>query len=233
MRNNRSEKILKAIKLAGEISKQKALEKRIIKEKEYYENPKLCLRCNKIIEFKKKINKFCSSSCSAVVGNSNRKQSEETKDKISNSLNKRFGNNNSRRRLIINENCKQCNNILSHTNRYRLFCSQDCKIRNHYTKKIKLWLEGVNDGTSGKTQTAAYVKKYIIERDGNKCCECGWDKINKKTNKIPIHLDHIDGNWKNNNPTNLRLLCPNCHSLTDTYGSLNKGNGRPDSRKRY
>jgi 5-methylcytosine-specific restriction endonuclease McrA len=30
----------------------------------------------------------------------------------------------------------------------------------------------------------------------------------------------------NHNEKNLNLLCPNCHSLTPTYGSLNKGNGR-------
>lgn len=39
---------------------------------------------------------------------------------------------------------------------------------------------------------------------------------------IPIELDHIDGNNLNNNLDNLRLLCPNCHALTDTYRGKNK-----------
>lgn len=39
---------------------------------------------------------------------------------------------------------------------------------------------------------------------------------------IPLELDHIDGNSSNNNLTNLRLLCPNCHALTDTYRGRNK-----------
>ncbi len=38
--------------------------------------------------------------------------------------------------------------------------------------------------------------------------------------------DHIDGNWRNNIENNLRLICPNCDSLTHTYAGLNRGNGR-------
>jgi hypothetical protein len=37
--------------------------------------------------------------------------------------------------------------------------------------------------------------------------------------KIKLEIDHIDGNPTNHTLTNLRLLCPNCHSLTETYGN--------------
>ncbi|MFI1187692.1 HNH endonuclease signature motif containing protein [Streptomyces californicus] len=40
---------------------------------------------------------------------------------------------------------------------------------------------------------------------------------------LPLEVDHIDGNWRNNRPQNLRLLCPNCHSTTDTYRGRGKG----------
>lgn len=34
---------------------------------------------------------------------------------------------------------------------------------------------------------------------------------------VPLETDHISGEWWDNRPENLRLLCPNCHSVTDTY----------------
>ncbi len=40
---------------------------------------------------------------------------------------------------------------------------------------------------------------------------------------LPLEVDHIDGDWRNNRAENLRLLCPNCHSTTDTYRGRAKG----------
>jgi len=39
---------------------------------------------------------------------------------------------------------------------------------------------------------------------------------------IPLELDHVDGDRENNELSNLRLLCPNCHALTPTYRGRNK-----------
>ncbi|MFI8366106.1 HNH endonuclease signature motif containing protein [Streptomyces sp. NPDC085466] len=43
---------------------------------------------------------------------------------------------------------------------------------------------------------------------------------------LPLEVDHMDGDWRNNLPGNLRLLCPNCHSATDNYRGRGKGRAR-------
>ena len=50
-------------------------------------------------------------------------------------------------------------------------------------------------------------------------------EINPFTKTLPLEIDHIDGNWKNNRPENLCVLCPNCHSLTPTHKGANRGSG--------
>ena len=57
-------------------------------------------------------------------------------------------------------------------------------------------------------------------------CEiCHWSK-KAPDGRIPVELDHINGNKKDNRLENLRILCPNCHSLQSTHRGLNK-NKRP------
>ena len=73
---------------------------------------------------------------------------------------------------------------------------------------------------------SGYIKKYLRRKFYNKCCICGWAEVNPKSGLVPLVADHIDGNWRNNVESNLRLLCPNCDSLTPTYAGLNRGNGR-------
>ena len=51
-------------------------------------------------------------------------------------------------------------------------------------------------------------------------------QVNPYTNTIPLEIDHIDGNCENSYEHNWDLLCPNCHSLTQTYRGANRGNGR-------
>jgi len=54
----------------------------ISKENQYLKNPKTCIACSAIIEYKKKRNNFCSKNCSATVNNTGRIHSQKTKEKI-------------------------------------------------------------------------------------------------------------------------------------------------------
>lgn len=78
-----------------------------------------------------------------------------------------------------------------------------------------------------------WFKRYLISKYGEKCMDCGWCGINPKTGNIPIELEHVDGDHKNYKINNLKLLCPNCHSLTPTYKGANRGKGRHERRVRY
>ena len=75
-------------------------------------------------------------------------------------------------------------------------------------------------------QLKSTVRKLLLERADFKCSMCGWGKKNQFTNTYPLDIDHIDGNSLNNNLENLRVLCPNCHSLTPTYKGANKKSSR-------
>ena len=53
------------------------------------------------------------------------------------------------------------------------------------------------------------------------CEECGWAKYSKD-GRLPLELDHINGKRTDNRLHNLRILCPNCHSLKPTHRGKNK-----------
>ena len=66
------------------------------------------------------------------------------------------------------------------------------------------------------------LKKRLFEAEikPKHCEECGWKKISPD-GRLPLELDHINGNSKDNRLENLRVLCPNCHSLKPTHRGRN------------
>lgn len=112
------------------------------------------------------------------------------------------------------------------------FCSNKCQKEFEYKEYIRKWKEGKILGLRGKYQISMYIKTYLFDKYNNKCARCGWGERNKYTKNIPLEVEHIDGNYMNNKEENLILLCPNCHSLTQTYKGANRNHGRKE-RKRY
>ena len=126
-------------------------------------------------------------------------------------------------------NCLNCKTETKKNNKY---CSINCQKEHEYEEYIKKWKNGKVNGLRGEYQISMYLKTYLFKKYNNHCAQCGWGRINKYTGKIPLEVEHIDGNYKNNNEDNLILLCPNCHSLTSTYKGANLNNGRK-TRKKY
>ena len=106
------------------------------------------------------------------------------------------------------------------------YCSLACQHLAQYQVYIERWLAGAESG--GRVGgVSARVRRYMIERADERCSQCGWAERNPRSGKVPLEIDHIDGDWRNNRPSNLRLLCPNHHALTPTFKGLNRGYGRP------
>ena len=110
------------------------------------------------------------------------------------------------------------------------YCSNKCQHKYQYQLYIKRWKAGKESGLIAIGVVSRHVKRYLREKYKNKCCLCGWSKTNPKSGLVPLVADHIDGDWTNNTEENLRLICPNCDSLSPTYAALNKGNGRKNRK---
>ena len=110
------------------------------------------------------------------------------------------------------------------------FCSQKCAGEYMKQKKIMDWKSGLISGTSQYT-TSKFIRNFLLKKYNNSCQICGWNKMNKFTNKVPLQIHHIDGDSTNNKEENLLLLCPNCHSLTENFGSRNKN--APKEKSKY
>lgn len=170
---------------------------------------KSCLNCDKEIELKPGMRtrdynkkKFCNKSCSVSYNNTKR---------------------------VKNKNkCKNCGDVINHINQY---CSVKCQAEETYLNYIVRWKQGLESGKGGEYGISKHIRRYMFEKHNNKCSKCGWGEINEKTKRIPLEVEHIDGNYLNNDESNLDLLCPNCHSLTYTYKGSNKGKGRKGRHK--
>lgn len=197
-------KQLKEAGIIGNRITQLKKEDRILK---YYENPVLCKNenCRSEIPYEKKLNLFCSKSCSASFNNTVRLVSETQKEKIANSLrgfysieenlNKAkvsldMGRETMKRNVCSKElkyntspkKCKVCDNPIEYRHRFRITCSEECRV-----------IASTKNRTyqNGSRKPVWFFNKY----EGNMVLlESSWEV------RIAKLLDRVDVRWIRPNP---------------------------------
>lgn len=118
--------------------------------------------------------------------------------------------------------CLYCGNVCK-----RKYCNCTCLAAHRRSLFISRWKAGLEKGYTGKTlNLSPTIRNYLIEKAGNKCTSCGWSKVNIATGKVPLEINHKDGDASNNKELNLEVICANCHSLTPNFRALNKNSKR-------
>lgn len=114
-------------------------------------------------------------------------------------------------------NCQFCSvEATSHKN--TKYCSSACQREEEYVLKTRPLI------MDGKVTISSTLKRFLKREVADACSICtGTHWLGEK---LSLQLDHINGNASNNFPSNLRLLCPNCHSLTPSFTGKNRGKGR-------
>lgn len=122
--------------------------------------------------------------------------------------------------ITLRRRIKKENIDISHI-KLGISSNRNRKFGRKYTKEYIL------SGEKIESKSIKELKKYLIEyKILDKVCKlCGQED---KWNNLPLvlQLDHIDGNRENNLVDNLRLLCPNCHSQTNTFSGKKTGKNK-------
>jgi hypothetical protein len=212
---------------------------------QYQKNPNRCKFCEKILDYEKRRNKFCDHVCSAKYNNlhnerscnKNHKQSWKEKYELSPKFCTKCGcklDYELRHNVFCKNCCDEGYKSFQHlSNGSCLYCGKECGktfcnskcMADLKWKQLKEEMEA-----SGRARAKHTAKRYLLEKEP-KCKICGISEWCDK--KLPLILDHIDGNSDNWNLDNLRLVCSNCDSLLPTYKGKNKGKGRYSRKMRY
>ena len=155
---------------------------------------KLCKKCNSSFEVQKGLINYCSLSCK-----NKRNHTAESKDKIS-------------KKVLANWK----SGVMDKIDYYALNNSPQKKERTKAT-----WDRKTNEKhLNGEKLHVQTVRKIMLKKSEYKCGICNLsDWLGEP---VTLELHHINGDNKNNEISNLIILCPNCHSQTDNFRAKNK-----------
>lgn len=129
-------------------------------------------------------------------------------------LNPKGGNPETLKRIIKEYNLDETKLNQNRHNLYIRCAEYASKSKTEYS------LEDILDGKYPKYQSSKLLERLIkAGYKERKCEKCGITEWMGK--EIVFHLHHKDGNHINNKLDNLEVLCPNCHSQTDTFAGKN------------
>lgn len=121
------------------------------------------------------------------------------------------------------KDCDSCGKKLS---RGGTSLCHPCSTTRERRKRAEDWRNGTLVVTDPRVTRNLFLE--FVDYKCNNCCLTSWNN-----RPITLDLDHVDGDYTNNTFANLRFLCPNCHSQTDTYKAKNYGFGRHSRKQRY
>lgn len=158
-----------------------------------------CRQCEVNVESKDQRKVFCSQSCAAKYNNSRRPR---------------------RKHEYF---CRMCNaSLLNTANKH--FCSNQCQGAWTWNQtKQEIIRTGVYKGADYNS-IRLLARKFIEETSGWKCSICQSQEWMGQ--KIPLVVDHANGNPEDNRIENIRLVCGNCNMQLPTFAGRNRGNGR-------
>lgn len=186
-------------------NEKKRKELRIIN---YSKKPNRCKLCDSALPYKKRRQTFCSHSCAQTFNNKGKCRNPKTSIELI---------------------CAFCHKqFVRRKNDKVEACSLECRS----SLRIRRWLEENVNESAPSGELSGLIVFWLKAQ--NKCCQiCGWKTIHPVTQKCPLEIDHIDGDSSNNRRSNIRVLCPNCHSLTPTFRGLNRGKSSRNRKKAF
>lgn len=134
-------------------------------------------------------------------------------------------------KTAICQNCgKEFALYESHGGKY---CSHECWAEGTKKKAIEDWKQNKISGHDSRYKIRQTIREYILESRDYKCEKCGFSGFNPYTGKSILQLHHKNGDAADTSEENIEVLCPNCHAMTENFGSRNTSSVRKYRKEEY